>query len=138
MQKLIKPKCLIVDDDRTFLVYLKILIERNGFEVKHTSSVTDALDKLKKDKFNLVISDIEMPSEDGFELLARIKSDTKLNDLPFIFIFNSTDPEYVKRAFDLGVNGFIKKPFLKQKIGKLHALLNNLEGSDSWTELNKY
>lgn len=134
MQNVIKPKCLIVDDDHTFLVYLKVLIERNGFEVKHTSSATVAFEKLKKEKFNLIISDVEMPEVDGFELLSKIKSDSKLNEIPFIFVTNSSDAEYVSKAFSLGVNGFIKKPFIKQKIGKLHAMLNNLDANNASIE----
>jgi len=116
MAKKTNMKCLIVDDDNTFLIYLKIIFEQTGFDVTSCSSVDEALNALKKTDFHLIISDIDMPIKDGFNFVEELKSNSKTKDIPVVFVTNVDDQEDIDRAFKLGVNGFIKKPFLRSQI----------------------
>jgi DNA-binding response OmpR family regulator len=117
-------KCIIVDDDKVFLIYLKILFELNGFDVTDCTNVHDTLEILKKEKFDLIISDIDMPDKNGFDLVSSIKSNVQTNQIPFLFVSNLDDNQTICNAFKLGAVGFIKKPFLKHHIPKILALLD--------------
>lgn len=126
MTKKTNMKCLIVDDDNTFLIYLKILFEQTGFNVTTCSRVEEALNALKKDDFHLIISDIDMPIKDGFDFVQEVKSNKKTKDIPVVFVTNVDDRAEIDRAFKLGVNGFIKKPFLRPQIKNiLNIMLGN-------------
>lgn len=126
MAKKTNMKCLIVDDDNTFLIYLKILFEQTGFNVTACSRVEEALNALKKDDFHLIISDIDMPIKDGFDFVQEVKSNMKTKDIPVVFVTNVDDRAEIDRAFKLGVNGFIKKPFLRPQIKNiLDIMLGN-------------
>ncbi|MCB0806842.1 MAG: response regulator [Bacteroidales bacterium] len=133
-----KPKCLVVDDDVTFQVYLKVLLEKNGFEVKKTSGAEEAIQSLHKNNFDLIISDIEMPGMDGIEFISAIKSNSKLSKIPVIFITNVSDNKIISKAFNLGVNGLIRKPFLSLYINRLYELLTTRKDDPVWSDINHY
>jgi len=112
---------LIVDDDKTTLRIIDGYLKKLGFKnVVQANDGSDALRFLHDGPFGLVISDWNMPTMTGLELLKQVRADAKLKALPFIIITTEGKPENVASAKEAGVNNYIVKPFneetLKQKL----------------------
>jgi len=85
---LTKPKILCVDDEPEFLIFLDTLLIRNGYEVIQALNGEEALEKMKEQHVDLVLSDVRMPKIDGFELCRRIKEDEMLLNIPVVLIMS--------------------------------------------------
>ncbi|HWU50515.1 MAG TPA: response regulator [Asticcacaulis sp.] len=112
---------LVVDDYKTMLRIISNLLKQLGFEnVEEASDGTEALDKMKKGSYGLVISDWNMEPMTGYELLLKVRADDVLRRTPFIMVTAESKTENVIAAKKAGVNNYIVKPFnaatLKQKI----------------------
>ncbi len=112
---------LVVDDYKTMLRIISNLLKQLGFEnVEEASDGTEALDKMKKSNYGLVISDWNMEPMTGYELLLKVRADDSLKRTPFIMVTAESKTENVIAAKKAGVNNYIVKPFnaatLKQKI----------------------
>jgi two-component system chemotaxis response regulator CheY len=103
---------LVVDDLGSARKILKrLLAEIGSFSVDEASDGEEALLKLNKTQFDLVISDWEMPKMKGIELLEAIRQDQKLCKIPFIMITANRTREGVIKANNFGVSDYISKPF---------------------------
>ena len=102
---------LIVDDDLTNLKLLRAQLESEGHTVFEAHDGVDALALLERQRVASVISDILMPSMDGYQLCHEIRINERLRDLPII-IYSSTytAPEDEKLALEMGANKYLKKP----------------------------
>ena len=112
---------LVVDDYKTMLRIISNLLKQLGFEnVEEASDGTEALEKMKKGSYGLVISDWNMEPMTGYELLLKVRADDGLKRTPFIMVTADSKTENVIAAKKAGVNNYIVKPFnaatLKQKI----------------------
>ncbi|HTM82982.1 MAG TPA: response regulator [Asticcacaulis sp.] len=112
---------LVVDDYKTMLRIISNLLKQLGFvNVEEASDGTEALDKMKKSSYGLVISDWNMEPMTGYELLLKVRADDGLKRTPFIMVTAESKTENVIAAKKAGVNNYIVKPFnaatLKQKI----------------------
>jgi len=112
---------LVVDDYKTMLRIISNLLKQLGFEnVEEASDGTEALEKMKKSSYGLVISDWNMEPMTGYELLLKVLADDVLKRTPFIMVTAESKTENVIAAKKAGVNNYIVKPFnaatLKQKI----------------------
>ncbi|WP_349252577.1 response regulator [Asticcacaulis sp. EMRT-3] len=112
---------LVVDDYKTMLRIISNLLKQLGFEnVEEASDGTEALEKMKKGSYGLVISDWNMEPMTGYELLLKVRADDVLRRTPFIMVTAESKTENVIAAKKAGVNNYIVKPFnaatLKQKI----------------------
>ena len=106
---------LIVDDNPQDLSLLQTLLERNGYGVTAAAHGTEALEKARSERPDMIISDILMPVMDGFTLCREWKRDGRLKDVPFVF-FTATynDSKDEKFALGLGAERFIVKPQKQQ------------------------
>ena len=112
---------LVVDDYKTMIRIIRNLLKQLGFsDVDDASDGTDALSKLRKKKYALVISDWNMEPMTGYELLREVRGDEALKPTPFIMITAESKTENVIAAKKAGVDNYIVKPFnaatLKSKI----------------------
>ncbi len=104
-------KILIVDDLEVNLELLEARLAGSGYEVTCTKNGVEALEKLKKDSFDMIISDILMPKMDGFQLCRECKKDDTLRKIPFVFYTATyTDKKDEEFALSLGAERFIVKP----------------------------
>ena len=103
---------LIVDDYKTMLRIIRNLLKQLGFNnVDEATDGAAALQKLRGKDYNLVISDWNMEAMTGYQLLKEIRSDDKMQELPFIMITAESKTENVIAAKKAGVNNYIVKPF---------------------------
>ena len=104
-------KILVVDDNEGSLCFLKTLLGKSGYEVVSARNGVEALEKLKKNTIDMIVSDILMPEMDGFEFCRECKKDDKLQGIPFVF-YTATyaDEKDEEFALGLGAEKFIVKP----------------------------
>ena len=108
---------LVVDDFTTMRRILRNLLSELGFrQVDEASDGRVALEMLKQSAYDFVISDINMPRVNGYELLRQIRADAKLKDLPVLLITSEASKDEVLQAIRLGANGTILKPLTKSSL----------------------
>ena len=104
-------KILIADDQDKNRYFLEVLLEGNGYLVTSVENGQDALDLLKLEPFDGIISDILMPILDGFKLCRIINTDPELAQIPFIFYTASfTETKARKFGLSIGADEYIIKP----------------------------
>jgi two-component system chemotaxis response regulator CheY len=105
---------LVVDDFSTMRRIIRNLLKESGFlEVDEAEDGVVALSKLKNSNFDFIISDINMPNMNGFQLLGAVKGDEKLKHLPFLMVTAEARKEDIVLAAQQGAAGYIVKPFTK-------------------------
>ncbi|MBI5570209.1 MAG: hybrid sensor histidine kinase/response regulator [Desulfomonile tiedjei] len=104
-----RKSVLVVEDSITSRMLLKNILESSGYLVTTTVDGVDAWTALKRDPFDLVVSDVEMPRMDGFQLTANIRGDEKLADLPVVLVTSLGSREDRERGIDVGANAYIVK-----------------------------
>ncbi len=118
-----KTKCLVVDDEKHFLLYLKILFEHNGYEVFSSLNVDDALSIVKTEEIGFIVSDINMPEKDGFRLLLDLKGNEETRNIPVLFVSNDDSANTVARVMEMGAVGFMRKPLLQHHLKKVSEMI---------------
>jgi len=106
-----QKKILAVDDDPDILRLLEIVLKRAGFNVITAKSGFDALSYLQTDMPEIMLLDIAMPGMNGFEVLAKIKSDEKLKAIPVIMVTAHNQKEEIVKAVQSGAQNYVVKPF---------------------------
>lgn len=125
---------LIVDDSNAMRAVVKKIITISGFKIDQcyeASNGREALDILQGTWVDIILSDLNMPEMNGLELLANLKKDDLLREIPVVVITTEGSEERKKIVADLGAKGFIKKPFVPEEVRKiLYDVLGvNEEGS---------
>lgn len=105
-----KPKVLIVDDEPFNVDYLVQELEDSNYQLITASNGREALDKTYKEQPDLVLLDLMMPVLDGFAVLAEIKADTVLRDIPVIIISAEKDSKSVVKGIKQGAEDYLTKP----------------------------
>lgn len=115
---------LIVDDYPEMLRLLRRVLQALGFtRIDQATNGSAALAKLRESAFCLVISDLNMEPMSGLELLREVRSDSKLQSLPFIMLTAANESEKVIAAKEGGVTDYIVKPFTTDTVQRKLAVL---------------
>ncbi|WBU62802.1 response regulator [Paracoccus aerodenitrificans] len=119
---------LVVDDMSTSRGLISQALESIGVvNIHHAGSGTEAMQLLASQSVHLVLSDYNMPSMDGIELLRKLRSDTRTKAIGFILITGKADKSIIDSGKSLGMNNFIKKPFGTQDLKScLEAVVGRL------------
>ncbi len=137
------PNILIVDDISANLVLLGHILRNIGYKVRPVPNGELALKVAENEKPDLIFLDIMMPDMDGFEVCRRIKSNSKLSDIPIIFISALNDTDDIVKALECGGADYITKPFKAEEVKARAAIhlrlhLQNVELIKANAEKDKF
>jgi chemosensory pili system protein ChpA (sensor histidine kinase/response regulator) len=112
----VRPLVMVVDDSITMRKVTGRVLERHEYEVSTAKDGVDALEKLHERVPDLMLLDIEMPRMDGYELATQMKADPRLRDVPIIMITSRSGDKHRQRAFDIGVDRYLGKPYQEAEL----------------------
>lgn len=102
---------LVVDDNSMNRIMLSRYITKLGYQATLVENGRQALEKLQREPFDLVLLDVEMPEMNGYEVLEHLKADPGLRDIPVIMISAVEELESVVKSIELGAQDYLPKPF---------------------------
>ena len=105
-------KIIAIDDSPPIPKAIKIILSKEGFDVIEAYDGEEGYQKIVETKPDLIISDVGLPKLNGYELFEKVKANTDISSIPFIFLTGQTS----ERREDLPADGWITKPFNKQSI----------------------
>jgi two-component system chemotaxis response regulator CheY len=112
-------KILVVDDSSLMRSFAKGSLERLKLNnVTEAGDGVEALVELKKEKYDLILSDLNMPNMDGLELLKAVRSDRNLKDIPFIIMTLDGKRETLLEGVKAGLNDYLIKPVTSNTLGE--------------------
>ena len=124
---ILRRTVLLVEDESHFISTLEIAFDGDAEpRLAHASTAEEALRILDSTEIAAVITDIHLPSMDGFELIARLRGQPHFAGLPILVVSGDPDPASSERALSLGANAFFPKPYspgaIRRKVKELiHA-----------------
>lgn len=146
---------MVVDDNEQNRKLLAIFLDEPGYEIVESSSADDALQRIRRGKVDLILSDVRMPGMDGYDFCRRVKSAEATRMIPFVLITALADAEQRVRGIDSGADDFLTKPLDKSELlartksllhvrkmnrdfttieSVLFTLINAIEAKDSYTQ----
>ncbi len=111
-----KRKVLVVDDEEVIRKFLKIYLGKWGYEVEEASDGEEAVERLRRENFDLLISDVLMPRKDGWEVLKEVRSNQRTRELPVILLTAKNEDTDMFKGYGLGANYYLTKPFTKAQL----------------------
>lgn len=126
-------RLLLVEDDNnlSYIVQTGLQDIIGGYEVITACNGKEGLEAWKEHHPDIIISDIDMPVMNGFEMVRLIRETD--GDTPILFASALTSPKDVRKGYDIGVNNYVKKPFIPDELDAGHATLRNTATGQSTT-----
>ena len=121
------PLVLVVDDSLTVRRVTQRVLQREGYRVATAKDGLEALERLAEERPVVLLSDIEMPRMDGFDLLRNVRADERLAGLPVVMITSRIAAKHRDYAIELGADHYLGKPFAEEE---LLALVARFAGAD--------
>lgn len=109
-----QPRILIAEDSVTARTLLKNILEAAGYNIQTAVDGAEAYDRLKNEKFDLLLSDVEMPRMNGFELTEKIRTTKSMESLPIILCTSRGSKEDREHGIDVGANAYLDKSSFAQ------------------------
>ncbi|MCB1177775.1 MAG: hybrid sensor histidine kinase/response regulator [Leptospiraceae bacterium] len=113
--KHIEEKILLVEDSGTIRTQILRILENNNFKVDTAIDGRDAFEKISKNSYSLILTDVEMPNMNGFELTKKIRSIYKMEDLPIVILTTLASQENIHAGMEAGANAYLTKSSFDQK-----------------------
>jgi len=104
-------RVLVIDDEESIRTYIKAILNKRNCVVEEAADGEQAIGKIMQGTYDFFICDIGMPRKDGWEVLKAIRSNPSSKDVPVIVLTGLIDNQDMKKAYDLGANYYITKPF---------------------------
>lgn len=118
-------RILICEDNKLALKTISVVLEREGFKSDTADNGYDALALLKDNLYDMVIVDIHLPYHSGLELVEYLRTDLRL-DTPVLIVSAFSDPQMQRQAAELGIDGYIIKPFSPTDlVNRIKTILKN-------------
>jgi len=121
-------RVLVVDDDAAVRLVCAVNLEAEGLQVVEAADGNDALEQMRRERPDLVLTDVKMPGLDGFELVERLRRDERTRDVPVIFLSGEAQPVNADRARALGAVAYLTKPFDPRRLATF--IVRALAGSE--------
>lgn len=118
-----RRKILVVDDDETNRLVVRVLMERRNYQVSEAANGPEAIDLVKAQPFDLVFMDLRMPGMDGLETTRRIREDHTDTTLPVVALTSHASPQHQARCCQEGMNAVLCKPLDSEQLDRLIELL---------------
>ena len=106
-----QPRVLVTDDDAITRMLVKLLLEREQFEVLEAANGRDAVEIATRERPDLVIIDLNMPETDGYQAIAMLRRDLSMAALPIVVLTSEDGPGTERRVLELGADDYMLKPF---------------------------
>src|ERR1051326_5147454 len=120
-----KPKTvLFIDDESPWLEMIKEAVNGASFKIMTADSGEAALQQLHRKKPDLIMSDVRMPTMNGFDLFEKVRSDPKFRNVPYVFMSSIDDFDARRTAKELGADDYVAKPIDTEEVR--HIVLNLL------------
>lgn len=124
---MVKLKILVIEDDENIRDLLRLYLENAGFQMEEVASGTEGLDRLGKEKFDLVILDIMIPGLDGWQVCKAIR---ETSNIPIIMVTARGEESERIQGLELGADDYLVKPFSpKELLARIKAVFRRLEVS---------
>ncbi|WII72214.1 response regulator [Bdellovibrio sp. 22V] len=118
-KKKLDPKViLVIEDDETMRLAMKRILESEGYVTKLAADGTELSTALDDHPVDLILMDVGLPWINGFELAQLLKEHKDLKKIPLVFVSGKAAEEDMKKAFEIGADDYIKKPFDVEKLKK--------------------
>lgn len=116
-KKKLDPKViLVIEDDETMRLAMKRILEAEGHVTKLAADATELSTALDDHPVDLILLDVGLPWINGFELAQLLKEHRDLKKIPLVFVSGKTSDDDMKKAFEIGADDYIKKPFDVEKL----------------------
>lgn len=120
----IEPKSiLVIEDDETMRASIRRILEADGYILKVAADSAELTQVLDGDPIDLILMDVGLPWINGFELAEMLKEHKDLKSIPLVFVSGKATDDDMKKAFEIGADDYIKKPFDVEKLKKTVATL---------------
>ena len=107
------PKVMIVDDDRTMISLLRILLEMDGYQVVAVDQQDALLERIRKERPDVLLMDVFLTNMDGIELLAQIRAE---GDLQSLRVIMTSGMDLSEKASQVGADAFLLKPYTPEQL----------------------
>ena len=115
-------KVLVVDDSKTELMFLSDMLQKNGYAVKTAENADDAMRRLEEDRPDLILMDVVMPGQNGFQLTRSITRDPRFANVPVIMCTSKSQETDKVWGMRQGARDYIVKPVnADELVAKIHA-----------------
>lgn len=111
-----KKVVLIADDSPTIRKFVSFSLKMQGFEVLAACDGMEAIELVTGKKIDLIITDLNMPNMDGFELIKTLRANDSYKDVPIIILSSLAGSEEIERGMNAGANSYMVKPFDPKRI----------------------
>ncbi len=121
-----KYKIMVVDDSHTTRILQKNILFNYGYNVSSATNPIHALEKMKTTKFDLIISDVQMPEMTGIEFVRHLRNTKEFKDIPVIIVSSEPKEHYIQDIEELNITDYIQKNLFSQNdlINKIESILN--------------
>lgn len=119
-------KTILVAEDSLMLRKVACFpLEKTGYKVLEANNGIEAIEAMSKTPIDMLITDLNMPGMDGFELIAHVKEDERFKHIPIIILTTEGKKEMVMKGLTLGANSFLQKPIKPDvMLAEVERLLN--------------
>lgn len=111
-----KKTILAVDDSSSIRKFILLALKVYGYRVITAEDGMKALEMLPNEDIDLLITDLNMPNMDGYELIRIIRQDLQMSELPIIILSSLSDNENMQQGLEYGANSYLVKPFNSKRL----------------------
>ena len=130
-------KILIIEDDRALGEGIALGLGTNTYEFTRCETLKEAEEAWEKEAFDLVILDLNLPDGSGYEICKRMREDSRLKEIPVIFLTACDDEVNIVMGLDLGADDYITKPFrVRELISRMNSVLRRAGKKQAETTIN--
>jgi DNA-binding response OmpR family regulator len=124
----VRQRVIIIEDERDIVELVRYNFRKEGFEVESFSRGREGLEYLRRNSADLVLLDILLPDEDGFEICKRLRADERLKALPVIFLTAKSEEMDRVLGLEIGADDYVVKPFSpRELVARVKAVLRRQE-----------